>query len=249
MKGGQITIFIILGLIIVAGIIIIFLFLGQTKVKAPKESELSSAIKGCTKEAVEETSFKILRNGGVINPKRTVRYLGEDYNYLCYTTGYYERCYNLFPNLERTIEEEIKADTMDDVQACFNSFREELESRGLSLSWEATNYSIKLLPGKISIILNKKINVKSGDTSQNYEDFSFSILSPLYDLTNVAMEIVNSESEYCNFEYTKYMGLNPQFDIKRTDYDSNKIYRIIDRKSLHEFKFAVRSCVSPVMGR
>ena len=43
MKGGQVTIFIIIGLIIVAGIITIFLFLGQTKIEETREKNTAGS--------------------------------------------------------------------------------------------------------------------------------------------------------------------------------------------------------------
>jgi len=38
------------------------------------------------------------------------------------------------------------------------------------------------------------------------------------------------------------MLLYPKWDIRRIDYDDSKMYRLIDRKSGAELKFAVRSC-------
>jgi len=86
--------------------------------------------------------------------------------------------------------------------------------------------------------------VKDG-TVQNFENFDTSILSSIYDLVRVARDVVNSESQYCHFEYNGYMLLYPKYDIRRIDYDDSKIYRVIDRKSGEEFKFATRSCAMP----
>jgi len=61
-------------------------------------------------------------------------------------------------------------------------------------------------------------------------------------LVRIARDVVNSESQYCNFEYNGYMLLYPKYDIRRIDYSDSKIYRLIDRLSGDEFRFAVRSC-------
>jgi len=63
-----------------------------------------------------------------------------------------------------------------------------------------------------------------------------------FDLVRVARVIVNSESQFCHFEYNGYMLLYPEYDIRRIDYQDSKIYRVIDRRTGSEFKFAVRSC-------
>jgi len=144
--------------------------------------------------------------------------------------------------LEFLIEDEIREDTKDEVQVCFDSMREDFENKGFDVSGGATTYSIDLLPGNVEIKLEKKIDLVRGDSSQNFEDFDTKILSPIYELTRIAREIVNSESQYCNFEYNGYMLLYPDYDIRRIDYRDSKIYRLIDRPTGAEFKFAVRSC-------
>ncbi|MCK5342111.1 MAG: hypothetical protein KAR20_01840, partial [Candidatus Heimdallarchaeota archaeon] len=86
------------------------------------------------------------------------------------------------------------------------------------------------------------ISLVHGESSQNFEDFDTKILSPIYELIKIARDVVNSESQYCHFEYNGYMLLYPKYDIRRIDYQDSKIYRLIDRRSEMEFKFAVRSC-------
>jgi len=101
---------------------------------------------------------------------------------------------------------------------------------------------IDLLPGKVDIKLSKDVVIEREGSSQRFEDFGSSVPSSIYDLVRVARDIVNSETQYCNFEYNGYMLLYPQYDIRRIDYDGSKIYRVIDRRTGAEFKFAVRSC-------
>ena len=98
------------------------------------------------------------------------------------------------------------------------------------------------MPGIVEINLRKDIGLVHGDSSQNFENFDTKILSPIYELVRVARDVVNSESQYCNFEYNGYMLLYPTYKIVRTDYRDSKIYSLIDRRSDMEFKFAVRSC-------
>jgi len=98
------------------------------------------------------------------------------------------------------------------------------------------------LPGKVEINLDKKIDVVRGDSSQSFEDFNTDILSPIYELMRIAREVVNSEAQFCHFEYNGYMLLYPDYEIRRIDYSDSKIYRLIDRRTGAEFKMAVRSC-------
>ncbi|MCK5321458.1 hypothetical protein KAJ38_02675, partial [Candidatus Pacearchaeota archaeon] len=155
---------------------------------------------------------------------------------------FYQGCYNLHPMLEYLVESEIREDTMVEVQDCFNSMREDFEGRGFDVSGGSANYSIDLLPGSVEISLKKRISLVHGESSQNFEDFNTKISSPIYELIKIARDVVNSESQYCHFEYNGYMLLYPQYDLQRIDYSDSKIYRLIDRRSEMEFRFAVRSC-------
>lgn len=197
----------------------------------------------CVQGLVEDSIKKMLLNGGEAAPSQYINYQGEEYNYLCYQADYYLNCYNIHPMLERQIEGEIYEDTKVGVQNCFNSMRQELENQGFTLSGGETTYSVNLLPGYAAINLQKRISITSpSGGSQNFNDFNTRVMSPIYDLILVAREIINAESQFCNFEYNGYMLLYPQYDIRRIDYSDSKIYRLIDRKSKEELKFAVRSC-------
>jgi len=103
-KKGQVTIFIILGVVIVAGIVLLFLFSGGDDVKTPSDLSPQEAVKKCVRDAVVESIDKMLTNGGEIVPTLSINYSGEEYNYLCYQGDYYLSCYNIHPMLEEEIE-------------------------------------------------------------------------------------------------------------------------------------------------
>jgi len=245
-KKGQITIFIILAILIVITIIILFLLLRNPESDSPTSLGPQEFIESCVKDSVENSINIMMKNGGEIIPSQTILYNGSNWNYLCFQADYYLSCYNLHPMLESYIEEGIFNDTANDVQECFDSVRRDFESGGYEVGVEPdsgdTIYKIDLLPGYVDVKLSKEFYVSKDDVSQNFDDFSFRIISPIYDLVQVARDIINSESEFCNFEYNGYMLLYPEYEISRIDYMDSKIYSIIDRKSKAQFKFAVRSC-------
>lgn len=244
-KRGQVTIFIILAIVIVVAIVFLFIFLREPESSVTKEANPKSIIQKCAEDPIKESVEIILRKGGEISPQLTIQYQGENYTYLCYQEDYYLPCYNLYPLLQERIENEIKENSKEEVQNCFNLMRDDYESRGFSVSGGATNFSVNLFSNSIKVNLKKNVEITDKDNSQKFEEFGFEIVSPLYGLVNIAREIVNSESQYCYFEYNGYMLLHPEYKIWRIDYDGTKIYKIIDRATGKEFKFAVRGCVSP----
>jgi hypothetical protein len=241
-KRGQLTIFIIVAILIVVGIVATFWLMGRSDIETPADLNPKQFIQKCVRDAVEDSVDKMLENGGQRIPTQAISYEGHEWNYLCYQADYYQSCYNLHPMLEFLIEEEIKEDTKSEVQECFDSMREDSESKGFEVTGGATEYSIDLLPGKVEINLEKKVDLIRGGSSQSFNDFDTDILSPIYDLMRIAREVVNSESQFCHFEYNGYMLLYPEYEIRRIDYSDAKIYRLIDRRTGAEFKMAVRSC-------
>jgi hypothetical protein len=245
-RRGQVTIFIIVAVMMVLGIIIIFMFLQESDVNTPTSLGPQSFIESCAREIVKESLQEILKNGGEITPSKYILYDGDKWNYLCYQADYNLPCYNLHPMLEQQIEKEIFQDTKDKIQNCFDTVREDFESQGYEVGVESdggdTIYAIDLLPEYVAINLEKKFFVSKDQSSQHFENFDTKLSSSIYDLIEVSRNIVNSEAEFCYFEYSGYMLLYPQYDIRRIDYQDSKIYRVIDRKSKSEFKFATRSC-------
>jgi len=241
-KHAQVTIFIIVGVVIVVGILGSIIFMGQVDVETPADLGPQAFINKCVRDVVEESVGKMLRNGGEILATRAIAYQGEEWNYLCYQADFYQGCYNIHPMLEMQIEREIVTDTDAAVQDCFDTMREDFENRGFDVGGGPTEYSINLLPGYVEINLAKKVDVSRDGASQSFEDFETRLISPIYDLVQIARDVVNSESQFCHFEYNGYMLLYPKYDIRRIDYSDSKIYRLIDRASGAELRFAVRSC-------
>lgn len=238
---AQVTIFVILGVILVVGILAGIYFMGDKTVKFPVESNPEQYVKKCVVEAVEDSVSNILLNGGRINPVQTIMYLGDEYNYLCYQADYYKPCINTHPALELIIEDEIKKDTEDEVQECFDAMKENLENLKFDVYGGATTYSVDLLPGEVKITLRKNIQIQK-DAEQSFDNFDTKINSPIYELIKVVREIVNSEAETCRVEYNGLMMAYPKYKIELMNYDFSKIYWVTDRPSGKMFRFAVRSC-------
>ena len=242
-RKAQVTMFIIMAILLVAGIIALVFFLGGKYQQSSSENP-KAYIEKCARDAVSASAEKILSGGGKIQPEFFLLYKDEKYNYLCYQKNYYFPCINQYPNIKNGIENEIKKDTEQAIKECFEELKEDYERKGFDVEDGDLDYEIELMSNKIFIKINKKLSI-SKESSQSFEDFGTSILSPVYNLAMIARNIVNQESEFCNFEYNGYMILYPEYRIKRIDYIDSKIYRLMDIKSGKIFKFAVRSCAQP----
>lgn len=236
------TIFVILGVVILASVLLVWLLSGGIEVSSESSDDPRVLVRSCVEELFEESLEGILLGGGEIEAELGILYQGDVWNYLCYQGDYYLSCYNLHPMLEQEVEAELVADTVDGVQECFNLMRSEYEEMGYDVSGGTTEYSVDLLPGFIEVTLDKDVAISGDDENLAFDDFGFEFESEIYDLVEIARLIVNDESQYCNFEYNGYMLLYPEFDISRIDYKDSKLYSIMDRESGEVFRFAVRSC-------
>ncbi len=83
--------------------------------------------------------------------------------------------------------------------------------------------------------------MEKNQETQSWEKFRARILSPLYDLSVIASDVVNGEARDCDFDYFKLSMNYPKFKIDRTFVDdSTKIYLVGDK-----LQFATRSCALP----
>ena len=245
---GQITIFIILALILIAGIILIFLLRQTPKIEIINEENPQAFIESCTRDAVEEALDIIMAHSGSLEPKRTIMHQGVNISYLCYNSLYYRGCINQQPLLIEHIEDEIYAYIQPRISNCFQVLKTTLEPKyevEMESYWDLTT---KLTPNGVEVNIDREFKMQRGDNVRSFSLFKINFIHPIYRLAEIAMEIVNQEARYCNFDILGFMIIYPQYDItKFRTGDSNTIYSIKESATEREygFTFAVRSCAIP----
>jgi len=245
-QKAQITIFIILALILIVGIIFIFLLRQAPKTQIVSEENPQAFIESCTRDAVEEALDIIMIHSGSLEPKGTVMYQGENITYLCYNALHYRSCINQQPLLIEHIEDEIYKYIKPRISNCFQVLETTLEPRyevSMDENWDLTT---KLTSNGVEINIDRDFKMQRGENIRSFNLFKVNIIHPIYRLAEIAMEIVNAEARYCNFDTLGFMIIYPEYDINkfRTG-DSSTIYSIKDLTTNKEFKFAVRSCAIP----
>ncbi len=244
-KSGQVTIFIILALIIVVIILLLFFLIKGPSVDVLDEKNPQTYIDGCSQEAIEEAVEILLKNGGDLEPEGSLMYEGKELVYLCYNENYYEPCINQRPMLIEHFEKEITKYIQPRISNCFQSLKSELDGEYDVVMGEM-QVTTKLRARQIKVNIKRDFKMSRGENVQSFTEFKSSLIHPLYNLGKTAMEIVNQESHYCNFENLGFMLIYPEYDINkfRTG-DSDTIYTIKDLVTNKEFKFAIRSCAMP----
>jgi len=244
-KMGQVTIFIILAMLIAVLIGIFF-----TVTRAPKPIEVNEEnpqafIESCTREAVEEALGILMPQGGYLEPLNYKLHQNEKVAYLCYTGEYYKLCSNQNPMLIEHIEQEIKDYVEPRVSNCFQTIESELEGR-YDIEVGEMTLSTELRTKQVIVDIEREFKMTRGDDTRSFNRFRTVIITPVYDLAKLALQISSEESVQCIFDYVNYAMLHPENDIRKfVTGDKTTIYTLKEKKSGQEFKFAVRSCALP----
>lgn len=244
LKKGQVTLFIIIALLIVAAVLA-FLLWPTIKKIVVKEINPEDYMKSCTESSVQEAVDLAAKRGGSINPNFAVSFQGEKIEYLCYTNKYYETCVMQQPLLKQHLEYEIANYIKPKIEECANSLKSELEKRGYAVSYNRPDVSLSIVPKKINVNIGMEMSITKDKTS-TYNDMSVNVNSPIYDLVMVAGSILNFEARVGDSDPLAYMFYYPNLKVEKLKQeDGTKIYILQDRESGQEFWFASRSLSWP----
>ncbi|MBS3071690.1 hypothetical protein J4408_01730 [Candidatus Pacearchaeota archaeon] len=246
-KKGQVMIYVIIA-IVLAGSLLLFFFLDREPRTTidERESNPQSYIEKCVRKHVDDAVNIILPQGGFLEPTNFRLYNNIKVDYLCQNKGNYASCINQHPMLLNEIENDLIPYLNPKIEQCFSELRTELEKRNADI--ELTNQEIDLdfAFNRVYLKVNRKMTIRERGNTQIIDGFDVQIISPLYDLVNVAVEIANQEAKYCYFEYVGYQVLYPNFDIRKFAFsEGTKIYTIKDKYSDKEMNIAIRSCAIP----
>ncbi len=252
-KKAQVTIFVIISIIVVSGVLL-FLF---TRPDTPNIDDKpfenpESFLDSCMKEQVRHAIDFISSQGGFTQHRISMNFAFEDEDqsyeieYLCYQSQDYLQCINQEPMLFHHIKNEIQGFIESDVETCWTALNQKLEEEGYIVDANKKGYSVVLKEGRVSVPIEGEIILtKSGETTKE-ENFNVNVASELYSLIKTAQNIVTREAETCNFDYVRYMLVYPDLSIDRFTLGSGEeIYTITHRKTGERFRFAIRGCVIP----
>lgn len=250
-KTAQVTIFIILALILVVSIILIVVVLrgSEKDPKIPDETNPQNYIQSCVKEAIEEGVNILVKQGGYINQINSKMYRGENISYLCYTNEPSKECVVLKSDLKIHFENEIKDYIKPRIENCFEGLKIGLEEKNYQIKQGLMDFSTEITIDKVIVNINKEFKMIKREDEKNFNKFKASYEYPLYEFSFHIMNILANEAfpENCydnqDFDYLFYSNNNLPLQIERINHNQDKIYFL--KLNEYEFKFAVRSCISP----
>ncbi|MEK6760560.1 MAG: hypothetical protein AABX93_01405 [Nanoarchaeota archaeon] len=254
-KRGQITIFVVVGILVVSGVILFFLYNSNIlpEIGGRQETNVNAFLNTCleekTKEAVKELSLR----GGDLNSKLHVEFkfmedgVYRNISYLCYTENKFRPCVSQKPTIFLDIQNNIKDYISSDVESCFEEMLSDFKRQGFEVSSDSRliDFDVKLMPKKVSIQTNSEVTLTKSDETTTQKNFQVNIQSGIYDFAFIVQEIVNGEAQFCYFEDTGFEVAYPEFRIGKFEMtDQTKIYTIENVNTGDKFRFATKGCVT-----
>jgi hypothetical protein len=246
-KRGQVAIWIIVAIAIFITLSLLFFLKGKPKISESYDYGNPQAfIELCARNAILDAEKIIVSQGGFIEPRNFVSYNNVSIEYLCKNSGYFEPCIQQHPFLIEDIEKEIENYSKPIIKNCFQQLSDELKRNNKEVNFNGFQFDFYLLPNRIRSEIVTNLRISDGNGANTYENFKVELISPLYSLGRMALNIANDEAKYCYFEYVGYMALNKDLEIsKKTLEDSSKIYSVKDVKSGQILNTAIRGCAIP----
>jgi hypothetical protein len=253
-KRGQVTIFIVISVIIVA-LIALFFLLGGIEVTNIFSEDISNPnvyLEGCIEERVLDAIEIVSSQGGYLENDLNIEFLFnsernyQNISFLCYTEEKYTACVNQEPLLIDHVQEEIKTEIKEDVEECYSKMIEGLEAQKEQVDSKYNDFDIILSSGKIEVIIDGELSILDKGSSSNQESFVITYPTKLYDLLVLTQRILEEEIRTCYFDHPRYMLLYPEINISKRDlHTGESIYYLKDKKTQNRFIFAIKNCVMP----
>ena len=244
-KRGQVAIFVIIALVIVAVILIVMFYpkLKTSFTNAPFTPE--SFLRGCIEPEVNKGVILLSKQGGYANPEGFLLYNDTKIKYLCYVTGYYKTCVVQEPMILNHFEQELNNMVSPKAKDCFAKLKQEYENRGFAVTGNINDAKTGIESGKVNVEFLAPITV-SKETSQRFDKFNIQMKSELYDILTISQSIIEFESTYGDSETTTFIQYYPDLKIVKTKLsEGSKVYSVSNVITKEEFTFASRSLSWP----
>ncbi len=245
-KRGQVTIFIIIAILLIAlGILVYIFFPGIKSVANPESQNPYNYFQECIEDKITETVERASLQGGSIHPDFYYEYQGDIIEYLCYTNEYYELCSVQQPLLLQHMQREILNEIEPEVNECFNSLEEVYKRRNYETNLKKGEdlISVEIVPEKTMINFDAEFTI-SKEESETYKSFNIVLNNDLYQMVSVANSIITWEATYGDVDTGTYMDFYQNLKVeKQKQIDGTTIYVLTNKKTEDKFQFASRSLV------
>ncbi|MBN2457946.1 hypothetical protein JXB31_02330 [Candidatus Woesearchaeota archaeon] len=205
-KRGQITLFIVLGIALIAAVAFgYYLFTSTQDTDIPSDVEgadtITDFVQTCITQVAEPLIFEIAEKGGSLKPDSNVSYDNTRLNILAYYESGFGYRNNMLSRDE--IEAELEEEFEERIKLCTNL--DPYQEQGFKVTKGEPEADFTVGNNSVFIRLSYPIGLERGESVKNVKDFSASIAIPLGRLYAASIDIVNAEASDGYFNKEDFM--------------------------------------------
>lgn len=241
-KRGQVTIFIVLGLILLlsAGIFLYYASKSAEEIKEIPETidagSLTEYAESCLEAVGEEVITKVAMQGGMYEPVYYRIYENQSIEYWCYGEGT-QQCVNAVISTD-AIADQILYGIREEIESCLNF--QIFEEQGYKITKGVFEGTVIITDDAVEMQITYPLKVSKDKETTTVENFGAKIAVPLGELQSIARMIINKESTEGSFDSTGYMINHTQISIARAKPYPATIYMLQKQGSLFQLQIAVQ---------
>jgi len=238
-KRGQVTVFIIAGIVILAAMILVIFLYKSFQEKAreitnPREylksqiNDMRKMINKCVSDKTEEVLKKLFESGGHINPVRYANYYDKKITYLCYKVSEEKPCYNMMFTKE-DVDNEIRPYLEQGITKCIENGIDVFKNKDYEVN--TGDFSLDFVFGDDALLVtvNYPVSLTKGNIEEKDEKFSKDINTNFWKIAKAAADIINMESLGKEVDIADLSSKSADYEIGRTGVLGGSVYMIKPR--------------------
>jgi hypothetical protein len=244
-KRGQVTVFVIVGVVILILAILIWYLRSSESTVIPgffigedaRRQAVETNLRECVEKAVRPTVLLAAKQGGDLTPVNYRNYKGDKVSYLCLNIPGKDQCLNVMPPV-RIIEEKLKSNIANQIDNCVD--RDLLGEDVIGTK----NINVDVLMRRDAVVVNTDYDVAF--VKDNVE-MPFGTVTaivgnvPFVELYDVVHDVVNAQAVDGDFEQLFYMlGKKGRVEIQVDRPYPDKIFIVNKKDSDFKFQFAIQ---------
>ena len=254
-KRGQVTTFIIVGIIAVIAILLVFFLrntlfgaiAGADRINSYLQGQMESIskeIKKCVDDNTKKNLDLLGKQGGFFEPQNYLNYYGNKISYLCLDILDDKRCSNVMLTkeaIEKQIDERLEAELKNCIDLeSFNIAK--LYDYELIYDMNSLDVVSEINLKNVLVNVSLPVKVKKDEFEISKNDFISSVNLPIGEVLGITNDIVNSEASIGDFNTLSYdlFSFN-KYLVKKYRPFGNRLYTIQIRGYDYLFQFAVES--------
>ncbi|MEM4268453.1 MAG: hypothetical protein QXK37_06525 [Candidatus Woesearchaeota archaeon] len=242
MKKSQVSMFIIIGILLLLIIGVVIYLTQQNKINRSSQTpnlekvkgEIASYMQACIRDGAPKILSQIAFYGGSVNSSEFEYYMGKKYSVLAYQTAD-ETILTPIP-LSKT-ESEASSLLAQYLYSCVNLHS--LRSKGITIEEERQlNVSTKISNSDAVIFeVVWPLKISQGESATEYKGVTETINIPFRELYDTAIDILNAETEPAPVSKEKFMLENPGLSIEIYRPYPHTVYFLKKRYNNQNFSF------------